>query len=378
MGIFVGDIPLASVENRSDYGLLGQGSWYDAKPNALQKSRIPKRTGFAVNGDDLLGMILSVFTDGASPDGSDGPKPIVPTSDGKIELCLGQRHVENFRWGGFHSNILRQSLRIDFAKLWNDALAGKIRDSQHPRRVLDAMCEKYKVDDWKEFVPQSLQSEIPGRLPHETTINDTFDRADSGSWGTSSDGTWSWNDYLGSAAFSISSNQGKCTTGVAYIRADSDLSSADHYAQADVASDGTSSSGTTGVIYRKDSTTTQTMYRVSPAGNSTGTIRLFKIVSGTQTQLGSDGTITRSGSNTMKGQASGSTITAWFNGSTIITQTDTAVTGNLRTGCRFTVISGNYLVDNFQASDLAASGILYTQLERSTRGLNRGMYTRWG
>lgn len=58
--------------------------------------------------------------------------------------------------------------------------------------------------------------------------------------------------------------------------------------------------------------------------------------------------------------------------------TDTSITGNIRCGINGFTLSGVGVIDNFLASDLASSGILYTQLERGTRGVERGVYTGWG
>ena len=83
---------------------------------------------------------------------------------------------------------------------------------------------------------------------------------------------------------------------------------------------------------------------------------------------------------TPKLQVSGSGLTPYRDGSGVagLFVTDTAITGNLRCG-----IHGQYNAadgaatteqDNFQAADLSAGGILYTQLEKGLRGGHRGEY----
>jgi hypothetical protein len=106
---------------------------------------------------------------------------------------------------------------------------------------------------------------------------------------------------------------------------------------------------------------------------------LFKFVSGTATQLGSDVSVTPSLPDPLKIYASGSTIKSYYDGVERHSQTDSAISSGLRCGLRLVVGNGvAWRGDDWNAADLAASGILYTQLERGVRGVNRGMYTQWG
>jgi hypothetical protein len=55
-------------------------------------------------------------------------------------------------------------------------------------------------------------------------------------------------------------------------------------------------------------------------------------------------------------EADGSTVTGTYNGSTIWTGTDTAITGNVRCGVNQFATSGAGTFDDFEAADLGGGG----------------------
>jgi hypothetical protein len=386
LGIFVGPDTLTD----KSYDLLGIGSWGDIKASQKIRDAIPGK--YRPKGEDLLGVLLDIFTDGSDPDGIDGPKPIMPSSSGRMELHLGGRsHFENFRWGDRYTGKVGDLLRRDFALTMADAKTGKLRDDKHHLRCLDALCEKFGVQDWKEFVPASLQKDVPGRLKHETTYTDDFDRANAATLGAS----WSKIQSSGTQELGIDTNNCRlpnsgntsALTSVVH-RYDSDLSSTDHESGCSWGNDNfniVAGSHTVGPICRKDSTATLTFYAMRLARTASGGVytandaQLFKFVSGTATQLGSDVSVTPSLPDPLKIYASGSTIKSYYDGVERHSQTDSAISSGLRCGLRLVVGNGvAWRGDDWNAADLAASGILYTQLERGVRGVNRGMYTQWG
>lgn len=359
-GLFCGTVERADLESRADYAHLGSGSWYDLKPSSALKARIPRRKGYQPKGDDLVGLVLDVLTDGADPDGGDGPMPIVPTAEGRVELHFGMKHAERFAWGKGHFSLVRDGLRKQFAGLWQ-------RSPRLARKCLDYWCEKYGVDDWADLVPAALRADVPGRLPHETTITESFTRADS----TSVMGNdLSWTQVAGS--WGTSSNKGYkvATNGVTQAaRADSDLSSADHYVQCVIAN-GTNATGHGPAC--RFSSSANTYYTTL---NFTNLQYLIKIVSGSQTNLTST-SHTYANGETLKVEINGSSLNGYANGTQYPSTTDTSITGNTRGGVVSYGINGT--VDDFQAADLAASGIVYTQLERGLRGMLRGLWTGRG
>lgn len=371
LGVFVSDsVAPATIENRSDYQLLGRGNWYDIKPTAKEAARIPRRKDFAPAGDDLCGLILSILTDGADPDGGDGPKPIVPTVEGRVELNLGQRHAERFRFGKWYSGIVRDLLRKQFAATWavNRTLA---------RKQLDFECQKYNLDgadDWKQLVPAALVADVPGRLPHDTTIADDFTRADGSVIGNLL--SWTQTDVV-SGTWSTVSNQanGASAGGATFhlARAESDLSSADHYAQvAVVALPGSAYYGA--VCRFAPATDTGYLTLLTTVSNK---LEIWKSIAATITSLSSVAASVTLPS-TIKGSSNGSTLKSYQGGVELASITDTGVSTGTRTGMIYYTI--NSQGDDFEAADLGGGGggIVYTQIERGTRGLLRGLWTGRG
>ena len=98
-------------------------------------------------------------------------------------------------------------------------------------------------------------------------------------------------------------------------------------------------------------------------------IRIQKRVAGTDTTLftGSSGTDVQP--QTIKMESDGSTQTCYIGGVSIATGTDTAITGNLRTGIKGSSTGALRMRwDNFEAADLVGA----VQLERIERHYPRG------
>lgn len=183
-----------------------------------------------------------------------------------------------------------------------------------------------------------------------TTLTDTFDRANQSGLGTSSQGTWSWTVTVG--AMEINGNLAFPTTlsgGEVAARAESNLASDNHYAQAILGSVTTLDGWC--VVARYSASVADTYYLASVT-NST-TLDLYKRVTGTFTQLGTASSLTLVAGDTIKLECSGSNITIYQNGVSRVAVSDTAITGNLRTGIRAANIDSDW--DNFQAADLPVS-----------------------
>lgn len=322
----------------SSYRWLGSGSWHDVKPTGREKAAIPVRRGYTLKGDDLVSMLLDLFTDGSDADGADACKPLVPTIRGSLELVCGQRHSERFRWGGRHTGILRSMLRREFAEAWQ-------RDQRHARKRLDDLCIRYAVDDWKEFVPASLHKDVPGRLPRTTTITESFDRADSG---TVMGNDLSWTQVAGT--WGTASNKGyKAATGsiIEGARADSDLSSDDHYSQVVVGGGDNLTAHGPAARFASAANTYYVTF------NFADVQYIAKIEAGSQTNLGS-GSYTYANDATIKLEANGSTIKMYAGGVEKASVTDSAITGNVRCGVASYGINGT--LNNFEAADLGGGG----------------------
>lgn len=370
LGIFCG-----RGNTNSSYDLLGTGSLRDIKTSKKLRDAIPGK--YRPKGDDLLGILLDVLTEGADPDGIDGPKPIVPTTRRTIELHFaGQSHFERFQWGDRRTGKVRDVLRRDFDQTIDDAEKGRLRDRKQHQRVLDALCDKYGIDDWKEFVSQRRQKDIPGRLKHETTHTDDFNRADSIGLGVG------WSTTVGSG-FDIASNQcrgANDTATATRARYDSDVSSSDHYAQIEIVSLPPASGFTSGVNARQSSVA-DTCYRFVGRDDAAPRRLIAKVVAGTNTTIVSDATIAATG--LWRLTCNGSSLSVSVRGVDIpgLALTDTSISSGIRggvSGIQNPTAGSRSLLDNFEITDLTQSGIVYTRLERNVRGVTRGVYTRNG
>lgn len=194
-------------------------------------------------------------------------------------------------------------------------------------------------------------------LPDYThqTITDNFDRANSSSLGSSSEG-WSWTDISGS--FGISSSQAIQDYGggiVSMSRANSDLGSTNMYAQAGTNSDG----DVLGVAVRKENNSTATYYcngYVTP-----NTVKTYKVTAGSPSLLDGPDAVTYGVGYIIKLQADGSTITTWYNGNMIHNFTDTSITTGQYAG--IFAYSANVLLNNFEADALGGVDISNTPSE---------------
>lgn len=324
----------------------------EADTTTMMRDAWESAMGFRPAGAKLVDLLFDQLTLGADPTGDAGPKPLMPTSEGFLEIRLAGHSIvkqETFRYGVHpHTNRVAAVLRRDFQILW-EATNGH----DHCRRVLDATCIKYRVDDWKEFVPRELHAHVPGRLPHQTTITETWP---TNSTTLSSGQDHAWTEVSG--GWEVIS--GRCTKSsglnnqIHRCRCDTVLSTDDHYHQA-VLQFPASGSRYHGPACRVDSGTTDTFYLHvfgSPGDNNA---YLDKMVSGTQTGLDS-AAHTASDGQLAKIQADGSSITGSMAGSEINSATDTAITGLVHIALdQYQPESGEGLFDTTEAADLAVA-----------------------
>lgn len=345
-GLFFG----SGADPGSDYTLIGDGSWIDIKPTGRTLAAIPRRKGFTLAGDTLRDLLLSILTDGADPAGLDGARPILPTVGQRTELhCGAQQFSRPFAFdNSTHANRVRDVLRNDFAAIHDAAVKGQTRDPEIHRRVLDYWCLQFGVADWREFVAPALRPHIPGRLPHATTITESF----TGTFGSALGPNLTWTSISGSWRIGNSNAAGKSATNsvVDLARADSDLSSADQRAQ--IKRLGSNTSHYQGACVRVPSTSTKTFYGVF----NDNFIYIMKMVAGVQTNITSAANAAVSG-DIYKVSANGSTIKSYCNGTEKLSTTDTAITGNLRCGVQLFAAVDD-LLDDFEAADLFNNYVL--------------------
>lgn len=206
--------------------------------------------------------------------------------------------------------------------------------------------------DATELLPPEYAGD--GSLEPRTTITDNFNRADSASLGSSSEG-WSWTETQGNIDIVTNKAQAK-TIGLLSARAESDLSSENHYAQAVATHSGSSSNKCGAAVRFASAANTYFKYQAKPAA-AVNQHEITKVVTGTETSLfTATGNAFASGDTVKCDIDSADLINGYVNGVSRISGTDSSIQDNTRAG-----IAGEENVadriqwDNFEAADLAAA-----------------------
>lgn len=305
----------------------------------------------ALSATDLQGILWEAMTAQADPDGTDRMLPLIPNGR-RYELWLGGQRVRQVVLDSGDDAFLPfvLLLRRIYRQARQNSLDG-LTPPNHYRKLLGYWVRKYGFH-YRLFQPADVPDESD--LPPETTISDNFNRADADALGTSSEG-WSWTEVGGDIDIVSNKAQGTPDT-PAYARAGSALSGNDNYAQCVVTTSSTSSLRQGGPACRADSSA-QTYYWASQSAGAgtTGTLRIYKAVSGTRTALGTGTTQTKSG-DTKKIEANGSTITAYNNGVSAESLTDSSITSGVYSGLVYERPNNLVQCDDFVAADLGVSG----------------------
>lgn len=325
--------------------------------------------GYRPTGAQLRDLLWDQLTTGSDPSGDAGPKPLMPTVDGHLELVLGGHSTikrEKFEWGKHaHTNQVQAVLHRDFARRWEET-----NGADHCRRELDWQCHKFGCDDWKEFVPKRLHQHVPGRLPHATTITDNFDGTDGDTIGNlltwvEDGGDW---DRLSNQVIVSAAATCMCHNTSA-------LSGSDHYAQCSIIAQGTANGAANRITGGLARYTDQNNFYYAGLNNvAAGTaFRFYKRVTGTDTQIGTDGTVSVSLPQPAKTQCSGSTMTGFWNGSAVSGPggTDTSLASGTLTGMWMRFGTTTATIDNFEAADLAA-GVTIPIMDHHYRMMRAG------
>lgn len=346
-----------------EYRSLGQGDIRDlrwkAGERAIFASALGRRT---VQGDGLLDGLWDVLTVSGDPTGDDRCKPLMPTRRKHLDLVLsghGRVRRANFDPGMAEAAPIRDALQRQYRAYRQAARDGLMKDDVHHRRILDMWHEKYGLDE-DYFIPDDLPRET--RIKHETTIGDTFTDTNGTNiedhTATGPNSGFSWSTVGTATTFTVESNEiNNSGSGVTLVRADSDLSGDDHYAEATFTTAG-SVSRTMGPSARKDSSATATYYVcfMDEAGGGDNW-ETYKRVSGSFTSIGSDTSGSLAGTETLRIECDGSSIKRIVDSSEQNDATDTAISGNVRCGISTAHgASTGLAMDDFEAADLGAGG----------------------
>ena len=345
----------------------------------------------ALDNTRLVDVLAETLGQKATPGGNVRAKPVIPTSAGRIEIWAGTKvfdrdfggtgdvcwpNIQAMHQDDYRSVRLRclafanaienctegdGSLAARTCSLFafrngvtfataKTTLAQRFRDKF--KRYLGGLTRKYRR--WtmarQLFIPADLTDE--GELPPETTITDDFTRADGDTIGNQ----LTWTEVAGD--WDTASNAASLTTfgtDARTARAESDLSSDDHYSQTVITGLGAGTNDClAGPVARFDAAANTGYWTF--AYQFDDKIYLRKIVTGTPTNLVAAVAITLSIPEAYKVECDGSTITGYQAGvSRIGPTTDSAIAGNTRCGIGGYKSTGSVVVDDFEAADLAAA-----------------------
>lgn len=309
----------------------------------------------SVDGLKLIDVLWDTLTANADPEAGVRAYPIMPTHLGVLNLHLGGHScIKSRQFQGEKDKswkVVQKVLQDQFRNL------DKLKENSKSQgdlqaKVLGTWKLKYKISDEGLFIPSDLPK-IKAKKP-TTKIGDTFEDAYKTletHTASGDDGGFSWSVVMGSAGYgTIDSNTARLNPGDNHClyRADEDLSSDDHSVQADLTE--SISNAYPGVIARKDSSSTATFYNARLSRLSSE-LSLYKYTAGTKTLLGTNVSVSVSLPDTLKIECDGSDIKTFWN-TTAGPITDTAISGNVRTGI-YSYREANF--DNFLAEDLIAT-----------------------
>lgn len=307
----------------------------------------------ATNVRDALWEYLNQHAD---PAGLARCGPLVPTMRGDVEMHLGGL-LRSERFDQTIHPLVIQVEQNSYRHVREDAIAGFLRgvdgkvDIQFHRRYLDGLVAKYRLP-YQTFIPSDLPDEKP--LPRGTTVTDDFNRSDEDLSASAN-----WDELAGD--MDVVSNQVSMTGTAAQnmARHATALSSNDNYGQLEIITlnQPAASSNRVGPTFRSQAAA-NTSYSAEPSRSSADaqTIQFLKVVTGSISGIGAAPSITLSLPDTAKGQADGTTMTSFFNGSQEEQFTDPAITTGLHggLGSRVRDSAGDCVGDDGEWADLAA------------------------
>lgn len=343
-----------------DYDLVGQAaSPGDAMLNLTRRTAWRDRFGLSgiPAGPALTDVLLQHMTIFSDPAGEDRVKPLVPSGrtvggvwEIKYQLWLGGALATSkpFSLADLETTPLLDCLRRAYREQREDSFAGR-SPSQHYRKFLGGLRRKYRIPH-TNFIPGDLPDE--GWLPPETTITESFNKADSTTLGPDQ----SWTEVV--TDWEVFSNQARYVSGItADARCEGVVSSADHYGQASLITLNTAADAGFGAAARFAAAANT--YYMAWVREPDNTQRIYKRVAGTLTELTSGTTLTISLPELYKCECNGSTIKGYQAGVERSSVSDSSITTGVRGGIAGYSGSTAPVCDLFEVSDLAAAGAFH-------------------
>lgn len=350
---------------------LGDGDCRELQPSTAIRQELQTRLGLSTqpSGATLIDCIADVFGDLSDPTGESGPKPLMPIQCDGLEILLaGHSKV----WGANYAadEVLSVGARGRANRqrdVWRATMKQALDVSpEHAAKVLGAILRQHGLDEaeidqgapgrkaqWQLLMTARDRQRAGGNFKPKrprTSFTESFDKADSDTLGP--DLTWS--EVTGD--LDVASNRCSTSTiGFAEVRAQHDVSSADHYGQ---------------IVIHQTSTSAGDNHLAAPCARFASAARtfysfawfynglfLYKTVAGAYTIISSVSETPAALPATWKVDCSGSTIRGLQNGTQKASVTDTAITGNTRGGIWAYRASGVQItIDDFRVDDGLGGG----------------------
>jgi len=325
-----------------------------SKDNLIAKNNIKdiekKLKITPLKSESIKEIIYELLTDKADPFGQNFIKPILPDEKLKLKVFIG------------NEGLIKETTLIPFkSKEWDIVLKTIQNDYREKLKTenyisiakwLDLLEDQYKVS-YLTFIPDDSIKIVS--LPHATIFTEGFGCTNR-DLATDCERAWT---NLASSTLNIISNvlfMNGTSNVTTYYRDDDDTSTSNMYSQAEFRSYPTAYSEM-GVIIRKDSSATMTMYEGRAINDTSDTMDIVLNNAGSRSVACSGVSVTLSNGETNKLQASGSTLTMFQAGVTKPTCTESTISSGTRGGFynfQSTIdSSGTY--DNFEVGDLAGT-----------------------
>lgn len=326
------------------------GEFLDDSLTGQQRNAIETRLGRAIPSQTtVLDFLWDTFTSASDPAGLLWPKPLRGGLTKPLRLRFQGAVVKQ---EAMSVDLAHRSRIIDVYREDYRRNRGDGTPLEALRRWTGSTCIKLigTLDDSAADIIMPPEFRDDGWATPKTTITESFNTSDSDTLGPD----LTWTEVEGD--IDIVSNKASASGNDDSARAETDLSSDDHYAQAELTA-GADSRGC-GVICRYSSSAA-TFYIGGARRNAFDRFQLWKNVSGTNSEIGENNADTAwdGTASTFYLEVDGSDLELKQDGASRITLTDTSITGNLRCGIgnRLGVSAGNTVTwDVFEAADLAA------------------------
>jgi hypothetical protein len=346
-GFFAAASPLAGLT------AIASGDLRELNTNAAMRSAWRSATGVTVQGDKLIDLLWDHLTEGADPNGDAACCPLMPTRSLDLELHLGGHSlikVAKLDKASRHWNKVQAVERRHVESLYKAADRGEV-STDLIRTNHDHLGRKYGIDKPEDSFTPPGRGKLPRKLAR-TIITESF--PSDGAITSGQDQSWSniQNTLVVSSGRVTNGSFDSCVSRMNY-----DFAS-DHYAQ-HIYISGVGANDALQAVTRKDSSATITNYQAGYVSSS-GQWATVKVVAGTGTVIGTNTTTGITANDVTKLDANGSTQSRYKNGSLQNAATDTAITGNTRTGIRIFSFAASPLLDSFEAGDAAAGGGIFT------------------